>query len=156
MISLSRPRFSVVSLEVPFDYGDDAQINQDLVARRHGRKPFLHIDLTLYELPIPDFTTTYGIYLASPALAEQLRPFSGLRERDFSLSFDPQMRELGAFDGKQLPELVCFEVTGTFGVDDFSHLEGHAGLLASKRAVAVLRRFDLGQLGTIRRFHDTA
>lgn len=146
------PRFYVVSLEVPFGFGEDAELDHDPASLRQGRKPFRRIDLTLYELPIPDFTTTYGIYFATPHLAEQLRPFSGLHERDFTLSFDPQMEELGAFEGKQLPELVCFDVTGTFGTDDFSQLEGQAGLLTSDKAIAVLRRFDLGQLATIRRF----
>ena len=146
------PRSYVVSLEVPFGFGDDVELDHDPASLRHGLKPFLRIDLTLYELPIPDFTTTYGIYFATPPLAEQLRPLRGLREREFSLSFDPQMQELGAFEGKQLPELVCFDVTGTFGVDDFSHVEGEADLLVSQRAAAALRRFDLGQLGTIRRF----
>lgn len=156
MIRFFGPHSYVVSLEVPFGFGDDVELDHDPASLRQGRKPFRRIDLTLYELPIPDFTTTYGIYFATPALADQLRPLHGLRERDFSLSFDPQMQELGAFEGKQLPELVCFDVTGTYGVDDFSHVEGHAGLLASKRAVAVLRRFDLGRLGTIRRFSNTA
>lgn len=146
------PRSYVVSLEVRFGFGDDVELDHDPASRRQGLKPFRRIDLTLFELPIPDFTTTYGIYFATPPLAEQLRPLRGLREREFSLSFDPQMQELGAFDCKQLPDLVCFDVTGTFGVDDFSHLEGQVGLLASARAIAAVRRFDLGQLGTIRRF----
>ena len=149
---LFRPRSYVVSLEVPFGFGDDVEIDQDPASLRQGLKPFRRIDLTLYELPIPDFTTTYGLYVATPSLAEQLRSLRGLRERDFSLSFDTQMEELGAFEGKHIPELVCFDVTGAFGVDDFAHVEGRAGLIASKRAIAVLRRFDLGQLGTIRPF----
>jgi hypothetical protein len=137
---------------VPFGFGDNVELDHDPASLRQGRNPFRRIDLTLYELPIPDFTTTYGIYFATPPLADQLRPLRGLRERDFNLSFDPQMRELGAFEGKQLPELVCFKVTGIFGVDDFAHIEGEADLLLSERAAAVLRRFDLGQLGSIRRF----
>lgn len=146
------PRSYVVSLEVPFGFGDDVELDHDPASLRHGLKPFRRIDLTLYELPIPDFTTTYGIYFATPLLAEQLRLLRGLHERDFTLSFDPQMEELGAFEGKQIPELVCFDVTGTFGIDDFSHVDGEADLLVSPRAIAVLRRFDLGQLSTIRRY----
>lgn len=155
MVRLFSPRSYAVSLEVPFGFGDDAELAHSPSSLRQGLKPFRRIDLTLHELPIPDFTTTYGIYIATRALAERLRPFSGLREREFSLSMDPQMQELGAFDGKQIPELVCFEVTGTYGVDDFSHIEAEADLLVSPRAIAVLRSFNLGPLGTIRRFRST-
>jgi len=54
--------------------------------------------------------------------------------------------------GETIPELICFEVTGKFGVDDFAHLDGEPDLLVSEQALAVLRRFNLGELSEIAPF----
>jgi len=131
-------------LEVPFDFGEDVEIDQDLSHLRHGRRPFITIDLRLIELPISNLTTTYGIYLATPKLAAELDAFTGLRERQFTLGFDSQMEELGEFEGKKLPNLVCFEVTGTYSEDDFAHVEGVPGLLISDNAWSTVSTYDLG------------
>lgn len=140
------------SLEVPFGLGGNAEFNQDPASWVDGVKPFTRIDLVLFQLPIPDFTTTDGVYFAVPALAAELRALRGLRERSFTLAFDEQMEELGEFAGKTIPELVCFEVTGAFGTDDFAHLDGEPDLLVSERALSVLRRFNLGGLSEIAPF----
>jgi len=137
-------KYFQVHLEVPFNYGENVKIDQDLSHLRHDRRPFITIDLLLLELPIPDLTTTFGIYLATPKLAAQLRTFTGLRERQFTLGFDPQMEELGEFEGKELPELVCFEVTGTWPQQDFAHVRGVAGLLISENAWSTVSTYNLG------------
>lgn len=144
------------SLEVPFGLGDDAEFNQDPASWIDGVKPFTRIDLVLFQLPIPDFTTTDGIYFATPALASELQKLRGLRTRDFTLTFDKQMEELGQFEGKSIPELVCFEVIGTFGTDDFAHLDGEPDLLVSEQALAVLQRFNLGELSEIAPFSPSS
>ena len=110
----------------------------------NGTKPLVDAEFVLFILPIPDFATTHPVYFATPELADALAPCTGLRARSFSLRFDDRMEELGAFEGKELPALVCFDVTGTFGHDDFSEVRGAPGLVVSERAMEVLRRFDLG------------
>jgi hypothetical protein len=103
-----------------------------------------NVDLVLYALPIPDFTTISPLYFASPPLAAALSPFSGLRQRSYTLKFDEQMEELGDFEDEELPELICFEIVGTFGESDFAYVEGVPGVLVSERALKTLRQFDLG------------
>lgn len=144
------------SLEVPFGLGDGAEFDQDPASWVDGVKPFIQIDLVLFQLPIPDFTTTDGVYFAVPPLADELRKLRGLRERSFTQTFDEQMEELGQFEGKTIPELVCFEVTGRFGIDDFAHLDGEPDLLVSEQALAVLRRFNLGELSEIAPFSSSS
>jgi len=142
-----------VSLEVPFSLGENAEFNHDPVSWVDGVKPFKQIDLVLFQLPIPDFTTTDGIYFAKPKLANELKSLSGLLECDYTLAFDEQMEELGKFKGKNIPELACFEVVGKYGTDDFSHVDGEPDLVVSERALAVLRQFDLGELAEIKPFN---
>ncbi|OZD56643.1 hypothetical protein CH252_05035 [Rhodococcus sp. 06-1477-1B] len=137
-------KYFAVDFDVPFEFGDAVKIDQDPASWRDGRRPSITIDLLLVQLPIPDLTTTFGIYFATPALATKLRSFSGLRERQFTLSFDPQMEELGEFEGKELPELTCFEVVGTYPEHDFAHVKGVSGLLVSEQAWAAVQQFDLG------------
>ncbi|SDP13928.1 hypothetical protein SAMN04487788_2311 [Microbacterium testaceum StLB037] len=137
--------YTRVQLEVPFSYGDKAVIDQDPSHRRHGRKPYITIDLNVLELPVPDLSTVYGAYLATPELAAQLRQFSGLRERQFTLGLDPQAEELGQFEGKEIPELICFEAIGDFPRDDFALREKVPGLLISERAWDVIKRFNIGE-----------
>jgi len=141
-----------VSLEVPFRLGDNAEFNQDPAFWMDGVKPFVRIDVVLLETPIPDLTTTDGIYFTSPRLADELKELSGLRERDYTLAFDDQMKELGEFGGGKVPELMCFEVTGRYGRHDFAHVNGLTDLLVSEQALAMLRHFDLGDLADIRPF----
>lgn len=133
-----------VSPEAPFGLGENAEFGDSPSASLGGRNPLLVADLVLYRLPIPDLTTITPVYLTTPALADALKDSTGLSGRPFMLAFDEQMKELGEFEGKDLPDLRCFDVTGTFGSDDFVIAEGVAGVLVSERALDVLRRFDLG------------
>lgn len=140
------------SLEVPFNLGPAAEFDENPESCVDGVKPFTRIDLVLLQLPIPDFTTTDAVYFAVPALAEELQHLRGLRRRECTLAFDEQMKELGEFAGKSLPDLVCFDVTGTYGQDDFAHLEGETDLLVSEAGLAVLRGYNLGGLSEIAPF----
>lgn len=140
--------YSELMLEVPFGLGDLAEFDQEPSHWIDGVKPMTIIDVVLYSSSIPDLATTDGVYFATSRLGSAMVGLTGLRRRDFTISLDDQMRELGEFDGWAMPELMCFEVTGTYGVDDFAHVEGVIGLLASERAVAILAGFDLGS-GTV-------
>lgn len=84
--------YYIVSLEVPFGFGEKVELDHEHKLWHAGTVPFLRIDLVLYVLPIPDFTTSSGVYFATEALASKLERFRGLRKRNYTLKFDEQMR----------------------------------------------------------------
>jgi len=133
-----------VGPEAPYRLGEKASFNEDPNSWRYGSKPYITIDLVLLGLPIPDLTTSIGVYLATEALAKELIRFTGLKQRDFTLSLDEQMTGLGNFDQKQVPQLVCFEVDGGLGETDFARVKGVPRLLVSERAMQTLQQFNLG------------
>jgi hypothetical protein len=84
------------------------------------------------------------VYLATEVLAKKLTRFTGLKQRNFTLSLDEQRSGLGDFDQKQAPQLVCFEVDGELGETDFARVRGVPRLLVSERAMQTLQQFNLG------------
>jgi len=137
-------RYVKVGPEAPYGLGENTSFNEDPNSWRYGSKPYITIDLILLGLPIPDLTTSIGLYLVTESLAKELAQFTGLKQREFTLSLDEQMTELGEFDEKQIPKLTCFEVDGEIGETDFARVKGVPRLLVSERAMQTLQRFNLG------------
>ena len=138
-------RYTKIGPEAPYGLGEKASFSEDPNSWRYGSKPYVTIDLVLLGLPIPDLTTSIGVYLATEDLAKELVNLTGLRQREFTLSLDEQMADLGEFDGKNIPKLACFEVDGEIGQTDFARVKGVPRLLASERAMQTLQRFNLGE-----------
>ena len=135
----------LVKAPVDTALGDDALVDQNPLRELNGRRRIAIVDVVLLEMPRSDISRLSGVYFLKPALFDAIRRegLTGLVPRDFTMSFDPQMQQLGAFDGRSLPELSCVEVSGDVSTDDFSHVEGCAGLVVSSQALAILQRFDL-------------
>lgn len=135
------------SIKAPVDtsLAEGAELDHDPVSLVNGRRRFTRVDVTLLEMPRADVSRLVGIYFLSPRLFDAVKDagLTGLAQLDFSMSFDEQMRELGEFDGQELPHLVCVEVLGNFGSHDFAHAEGVIGLIVSERALGVLHNFNL-------------
>jgi hypothetical protein len=141
---MTSPRYSIES-PVDTSLSDGAELDHDLAHLVNGRKRFIRVDVVLLEMPRADISRLVGIYFLNPRLFEAIKDagLTGLAQLDFSMSFDEQMLELGEFDGQELPYLVCVEVLGDVGSDDFAHVEGVVGLVVSERALGVLQNFDL-------------
>ncbi|MFJ4253764.1 hypothetical protein [Microbacterium sp. NPDC090003] len=135
----------LVKAPVDMALGERAEIDQDPDRWINGRPRVTVIDVVLLAMPRSSISRLSGVYFVTPRLldAVQVNGLSGLSEREFTMSFDPQMAGLGEFDGRELPDLRCVEVWGDAATDDFAHLEGRSGLVVSPGALAVLRSFDL-------------
>ena len=139
----SHMNYFLLEPDVPFGLGDAAEFDQNPAAVVKGVRSFTRIDLVLWEVPAADLTTIQGVYLMSLPLASSLQGFTGLRKAPFTLSFEPQMFELGAFEGESLPGLVCFEVTGTVATADFAHAADAPGLIVTEPVLRHLEGFNL-------------
>lgn len=112
---------------------------------RHGRRDVVTADMVLFEIPPADISTASGLYFLSRPLADayDASALTGLLRREARIGLDGQVEELGSFAGREVPELVCYEVHGDFPESDFSYRPGTYGLILSAPAMALLEGFDL-------------